>query len=110
MKPLQHPRADDITIYAVLHALAEPARMQIVRTLVVAGSKPCGTFDSNLSKSTMSAHFKVLRESGVIRQEAAAGNSRVNTLRREDLDARFPGLLDAVLGAVERAEPALPSA
>ncbi|WP_331738903.1 helix-turn-helix domain-containing protein (plasmid) [Streptomyces sp. NBC_00727] len=108
MKPLQHPRAADINIYAVLHALAEPARMQIVRTLVEAGGKPCGTFDINLSKSTLSAHFKVLREAGIIRQETAAGNSRVNTLRHEDLDARFPGLLTAVLVAVERTEAALP--
>ncbi|MEW2127824.1 helix-turn-helix domain-containing protein [Streptomyces sp. NPDC007259] len=109
MKPLQHPRAEDISIYAVLHALTEPARMQIVRTLIEAGGKPCGTFGINLSKSTLSAHFKVLREAGIIRQETAPGNSRVNTLRREELDARFPGLLTSVLHAAERTEPALPA-
>ncbi|MEU3607030.1 helix-turn-helix domain-containing protein [Streptomyces sp. NPDC035033] len=108
VKPLQHPRAEDINIYAVLHALAEPTRMRIVRTLAEADGKPCGTFGINLSKSTLSAHFKVLREAGLIRQETAPGNSRVNTLRREELDARFPGLLDSVLGAVEQTEPALP--
>ncbi|MEU5095626.1 helix-turn-helix domain-containing protein [Streptomyces sp. NPDC020996] len=108
MKPLHHPRAEDFSIYAVLHALAEPARMTIVRRLVEGDGKPCGTFGINLSKSTLSAHFKVLREAGIIRQEVAAGNSRVNTLRREELDARFPGLLDAVVYAVEQAEPALP--
>ncbi|MFF8711812.1 ArsR/SmtB family transcription factor [Streptomyces sp. NPDC015184] len=87
-----------------------PARgRQIVRTLSRADGKPCGTFGINLSKSTLSAHFKVLREAGIIRQEAAPGNSRVNTLRREELDARFPGLLGSVLDAAERTEPALPS-
>lgn len=108
MKPLSHPRVDDINVYAVLHALAEPARMAIVRALAEAGDKPCGTFGINLSKSTLSAHFKVLREAGIIRQQTAPGNVRLNTLRREELDARFPGLLDSVLNAVERTEPAAP--
>ncbi|PZT71824.1 transcriptional regulator [Streptomyces sp. AC1-42W] len=84
--------------------------MQIVRTLAAAGGKPCGTFGINLSKSTLSAHFKVLREAGIIRQETAPGNSRLNTLRRAELDARFPGLLASVLDAVDRTEPPLPAA
>ena len=57
-----------------------------------------------MTKSTLTHHFRVLREAGVISQEVA-GTSKLNTLRREDLDARFPGLLDAVLvaGAVAAA-------
>ncbi|MDI3424302.1 ArsR/SmtB family transcription factor [Streptomyces luteolus] len=109
MKPLSHPRAEDINIYAVLHALAEPARMKIVQTLAAADGRPCGTFGINLSKSTLSAHFKVLREAGVIRQETGPGNARLNTLRRAELNARFPGLLDSVLQAVEESDPALAS-
>ena len=63
-----------------------------------ATARPCGSFDLDISKSTKTHHFRVLRESGLITQEAQ-GNCRMTSLRREDLDARFPGLLDAVLAA-----------
>ena len=52
-----------------------------------------------MSKSTLTHHFRVLREAGVIEQRAD-GTARLNSLRREDLEQRFPGLLDAVLGSV----------
>jgi DNA-binding transcriptional ArsR family regulator len=57
---------------------------------------PCGSIQLDVSKSTMTHHFRVLRESGVIRQKRE-GTSKLTELRSEDLDARFPGLLDAVL-------------
>jgi DNA-binding transcriptional ArsR family regulator len=103
MKPLTHPRTEDLDPYTVLHALAEPARVAIVRTLAEEPGRQCGTFGIPLSKSTLSAHFKVLREAGVLRQVPGPGNTRINSLRREDLDARFPGLLDAVLRATQDA-------
>jgi DNA-binding transcriptional ArsR family regulator len=94
----QSSRAE-IELAAVLHALSDPMRLRIVAGLAVGLERPCGSFDLPVVKSTCTHHFKVLREAGVIRQRLE-GTTRLNSLRREDLDARFPGLLDAVLSAV----------
>jgi DNA-binding transcriptional ArsR family regulator len=94
---LHHPERDELELPGVLHALSDPQRLEIVRRL--SGSDepcPCGSIKLGVSKSTMTHHFRVLRESGVIRQKRE-GTSKLTELRREDLDARFPGLLDAVL-------------
>jgi DNA-binding transcriptional ArsR family regulator len=94
---LPHPVRDQIEIPAVLHALSDPQRLQIVRRLAAAdGPIQCRGMELGVSKSTATHHFRVLREAGVITQERL-GTSKLNTLRRNDLDARFPGLLDAVL-------------
>jgi DNA-binding transcriptional ArsR family regulator len=96
---LQHPSRDDLDVASVLHALSDPHRLSIVKRL--AGSdEPCSCsgFGIEVTKSTLTHHFRVLREAGVIAQHPA-GTSKFNVLRREDLDARFPGLLDAVLSA-----------
>ncbi len=96
---LPHPGRDQIEMPAVLHALSDPQRLQIVRRLAEAdGPIQCRGMGLGVSKSTATHHFRVLREAGVITQERL-GTSRLNTLRRDDLDARFPGLLDAVLAA-----------
>src|SRR5919197_3899928 len=96
---IAHPERSEIELGAVLHALSDPVRLRIVAVLAASeGPLPCGSFQVPVTKSTCTHHFKVLREAGVIRQRQE-GTSRVNTLRREDLDARFPGLLDSVLGA-----------
>jgi DNA-binding transcriptional ArsR family regulator len=96
---LHHPAPDAIELSAVLHALSDPQRLHIVRKLSQDPGTPrsCGSFDLDVSKSTCTHHFRVLREAGVIFQQEA-GTSKLNSLRREDLDERFPGLLDAVLG------------
>jgi len=97
---LHHPATEDLELPAVLHALSDPQRLRIVRGLSADPEpRPCGAFDVNVSKSTCTHHFRVLREAGVIEQRAL-GAARLNSLRREDLDARFPGLLDAVLESV----------
>ena len=84
---------------AVLAALSDPHRLEIVRRLDADDQpRPCGTFGFDISKSTMTHHFRALREAGVIRQERQ-GTTKLTELRREDLDARFPGLLDAVLSS-----------
>ena len=70
--------------------------MLVVRTLAEGGERACGSFGLPVSKSTATHHFRVLREAGVIRTEAR-GTARVISLRRTDLDERFPGLLDAIL-------------
>jgi DNA-binding transcriptional ArsR family regulator len=95
---LQHPPAESLELTGVLHALADPVRLEIVRSLASGSELRCGAFELPVTKSTSTHHFRVLRESGVIEQ-LAAGTAVVNRLRREDLDRRFPGLLDSVLSA-----------
>jgi DNA-binding transcriptional ArsR family regulator len=90
-----------MSLAAVLAALSDPARVEIVRALAAEGERTCGTFDLGLSKATRSHHFKVLREAGVTHTRAE-GTHRHVSLRRADLEARFPGLLAAVLAAAER--------
>ena len=82
----------------VLHALADPVRLSVVRQLSDGRSHACGAIDTPLAASAMTRHFRILRESGVVRAEPC-GTSKLLTLRREDLDARLPGLLDSVLRA-----------
>jgi DNA-binding transcriptional ArsR family regulator len=94
--PLPHPRRDAIELTAVLHALSDPIRLRIVAALAGGEERTCKSFDLPVVKSTCTHHFRVLREAGLIRQRLI-GTTKVNTLRREDLEARFPGLLDAVL-------------
>jgi DNA-binding transcriptional ArsR family regulator len=98
---LHHPATEDLEMAAVLHALSDPHRLQIVRALAedYPEPRPCGTFGLEITKSTLTHHFRVLREAGVIEQRQE-GTARLNSLRREDLDQRFPGLLDAVLESV----------
>jgi DNA-binding transcriptional ArsR family regulator len=103
MRPLPHPAAEEINLPAVLHALADPVRLDIVRRLAAAG---CGLSctatagDAGLPKSTLSSHFRVLREAGLVRSERK-GVQLCNRLRCEELERRFPGLLRAVLAARE---------
>ena len=94
---LPGPRREDIRLEDVLQALGDPVRLSIVRTLqsTPGDERPCGTFGLPVAKSTASHHFRVLRDAGVITQRAV-GRERLTQLRRDDLDARFPGLLDSV--------------
>ena len=102
------PITEDMTLAAVMAALSDPARVEIVRTLAAEGERTCGTFDLGLSKATRSHHFKVLREAGLTHTRAE-GTHRHISLRREDVDARFPGLLGAVLAAAEQELSAVPA-
>lgn len=96
-RSLQHPAAEDLRLEAVLHALSDPVRLRIVAALAQEpDERACGALGCHLAKSTMTHHFKVLREAGVLTQRAE-GTARLNRIRRDDLDRRFPGLLDAVL-------------
>ncbi len=110
MRLLYHPDRKDISLAGVLYALGDPVRLEIVKLLATKGEQPCAAFDfaiasgtaqRAIAKSTMSHHFRVLRESGVLycRKE---GTQHLNSLRREDLDALFPGLLDVVLKAAQQ--------
>nr|WP_155074080.1 helix-turn-helix domain-containing protein [Streptomyces taklimakanensis] len=99
---MDHPAADEIRLEEVLHALSDPVRLRIVRTLATAEEElPCSGFELPVSKSTTTHHFRVLRESGVISQ-SYRGTAKMSELRRGELEALFPGLLDAVLAAAAR--------
>jgi DNA-binding transcriptional ArsR family regulator len=104
---MDEPHVDDLKLATVMAAFSDPARVAIVRALATDGERTCGSFDLGISKATRSHHFKVLRESGITHTRAE-GTHRHISLRREDLDARFPGLLDAVLSAADR-EAAVPA-
>ena len=95
-----HPDREAIRLEGVLSALGNPLRMAVVRALAVEGERACGSLLQGQSKSTMTHHWRVLRDSGVIWQRPY-GRENLLSLRREDLDARFPGVLDALLGAME---------
>jgi DNA-binding transcriptional ArsR family regulator len=94
---LRHPTREELQITDVLHALSDSQRLRIVRCLAEDPTpRRCGSFNLDITKSTLTHHFRVLREAGVIDQREE-GTARLNCLRRGDLDARFPGLLEAVL-------------
>ena len=94
---IPHPAREEIELSAVLHALSDPVRLKMVAYLAGSGKeRTCGSFDVPVSKSTCTHHFRVLREAGLIHQRKQ-GTARLNTLRRDDLEARFPGLLATVL-------------
>ncbi len=97
-----HPAAAEIELAAVLHALSDPVRLMIVAALAPGGERTCSSIDLPVVKSTCTHHFRVLREAGVIRVRLE-GKTRLNSLRRSELEARFPGLLEAVLGGAAAA-------
>ena len=96
MRAQRHPKPEDIELTRVLYALSDPVRLDVVRQLDREGEATCAALDCGRPKSSMSHHFRVLRESGVIRTRTD-GTAHMNELRRADLDRLFPGLLQAVL-------------
>ncbi|GAA1960669.1 ArsR/SmtB family transcription factor [Kitasatospora viridis] len=96
--PPAHTDPTEVSLEAALLALSDPVRRTLVRELAGAGDweRACGSFDVPVTKATLSRHFTVLRESGLLEQRDA-GAKRLNRLRRTEFDARFPGLLDLVL-------------
>ncbi len=96
--PLVPESLEDLDLATVLHALSDPVRLQIVTQLADGGERTCSGFELPVGKSTCSHHFRVLREAGVVAQRVD-GKCRFNSLRVDELQQRFPGLLDAVLQA-----------
>lgn len=106
MGELPQPAAADIRITEVMRALADPARLAAVARVAESDGLTCEATGSGLGvhKSTMSHHYRVLREAGIITMRTQ-GRERFISLRRADLDARFPGLLDSVVaGARDEAQ------
>ena len=103
MKPLFHPSIDDVTVEGILHALSDPVRVAIYADIVGLDCETtCSRFlkvrDKAIPKSTLSQHFKALREAGLIRGERR-GVEMHNTSRCAELEARFPGLIRAIVNA-----------
>lgn len=103
MRPLLHPSIDDITVEDILYALSDPVRVAIFADIVgSACAQSCSRF-ANISemavpKSTLSRHFKILREAGLIRSERQ-GVEMQNTSRCVEIEQRFPGLILAIVNA-----------
>ncbi|MGH3436933.1 MAG: ArsR/SmtB family transcription factor [Sciscionella sp.] len=102
---MTEPSVAELELPVVLHALADPTRLAVVRQLEISGERLCGSLSVGVAKSTLSQHLRVLRESGVTHTRPA-GTQRWLSLRRSDLHGRFPGLLDAVLAAQAQSVPA----
>ena len=103
VRPLAHPAVSDVTVEGILHALSYPLRVHIFAQIAAANCpQTCSTFlefsDKPVPKSTLSQHFKVLREAGLIRSERK-GVEMHNTPRCQEIDARFPGLVSAIIKA-----------
>lgn len=98
---IRQPSREELALPRVLHALSDPVRMEIVLKIARAGQVACGAFDIPMPKSTLSHHFKVLRESGVVASRRE-GNELINSLRLEDLEARFPGVVQTIIAAGSR--------
>jgi DNA-binding transcriptional ArsR family regulator len=103
MRPLFHPSVEDVTVEGILHALSDPVRVAIfARIAASACSHNCSNFlnitEKKIPKSTLSLHFKALREAGLIRGERR-GVEVHNTPRCSEIDKRFPGLLAAIVNA-----------
>ncbi len=104
MRPLQHPAIEDVSVEGILYALSDSNRAHIFAALA-GGSQPCtcsqflAISNQVLPKSTLSQHFKVLRESGLIRSERH-GVELHNSTRCEEINQRFPGLLPSITAAL----------
>ncbi|WP_277963964.1 winged helix-turn-helix domain-containing protein [Pseudomonas sp. RIT-To-2] len=96
MRAYTHPNPEDFTLERLLYALSDPVRMGIVRCLANVAEASCGELDGGRPKSSMSHHFRVLREAGLVHTRSV-GTSHMNSLRAEALEGRFPGLLGSIL-------------
>ena len=114
MRPLYHPAIEDVTVEGILHALSDPVRVRIFKNIASSEcAKTCSTFlevsGQPIPKSTLSQHFKVLRETGLVRSERK-GVELHNVSRCAEINDRFPGLLPAIVAAhqrqLERTQPA----
>ena len=105
MKPLVHPSLEDITVEGILHALSDPTRVEIFAKIADSGcSTTCSSYltvgAKAVPKSTLSQHFKVLRDAGLVRSERVGVEMR-NSSRCTEIATRFPGLLPAIIGALK---------
>lgn len=105
MRPLFHPSVEDITVEGILHALSDPIRVAIFSQIANSGgAQTCSNFltvdEKTIPKSTLSQHFKALREAGLIRG-VRSGVEMQNTTRCAEIEQRFPGLIPAIVNAIQ---------
>jgi DNA-binding transcriptional ArsR family regulator len=98
MREAKQPSREQISLSEVLNALSDPVRIDIVRGIVEGGERPCNECPVHMPKSSLSHHFKVLREAGVIATRIE-GTRHFNSIRSADLNVRFPGLMKAIMKA-----------
>lgn len=99
MRSISHPDINQINLAEVLYALGDPVRLKIVKTIATKGEQTCRSCaGDDIAKSTLSHHFKILREAGII-QTQKVGTQHLNSLRQEELESKFPGVLATVLAA-----------
>lgn len=102
MRPLIHPSIEDITVEGILHALSDPVRAAIYAELAISSGATCSNFlkisDRDIPKSTLSQHFRALREAGLIRSERQGVEMR-NATRCAEIEQRFPGLISTIMKA-----------
>jgi DNA-binding transcriptional ArsR family regulator len=102
VKSIVHPRMADVQLIQVLYALGDPVRMSIVVQLQDRGEKTCNQFKiPSKHKSTLTHHFKVLREAGITRTRID-GREHFVSLRLGELAKRFPGVMDSILATVKK--------
>ena len=103
MRPLFHPSIEDVTVETILHALSDPVRAAIYMNIAASACpQVCSSFlrvnEKDIPKSTLSQHFKALREAGLIRGERR-GVEMHNVSRCDEINKRFPGLIPAIINA-----------
>ncbi|WFB05828.1 helix-turn-helix domain-containing protein [Streptomyces sp. LX-29] len=98
MRSLTQPETADLDLVSVLHALSDPVRLELVCLMASHGEVSCSPESVDIPRSTLSNHWRVLRESGLT-WTRSEGKARYMTLRRDDLETRFPGVLTAILAA-----------
>ncbi|MGI5521646.1 ArsR/SmtB family transcription factor [Micromonospora sp. CA-259024] len=98
-RTVEHPDLAEVSLQQFMEALADPVRRAVVSQLADRGEDmSCGAFETPVSVSTLTHHFNTLREAGVIRQYYV-GTAKMNALRADEIERRFPGLLSAVVAA-----------
>ncbi len=96
MRELFHPNMEQLCLSTILNALGDPTRLQIIKNLALQPETTCSCCNIDLPKSALSHHFKVLRESGLINVRIE-GKQRFLSIRYEELEKRFPGLLNTII-------------
>jgi len=99
LRELFHPNIEQLCLSTILNALGDPIRLKIIRSLAGQCETTCACCNIDLPKSALSHHFKVLRESGLINVRID-GKQRYLSIRYEELDKRFPGLLSTVIKCI----------
>jgi len=102
MRQIKHPTIEQVELTDIMYALADPTRLEIVVMLARAGKKlTCGEINLNRPKSSMSHHFKILRSAGLV-ETLIEGTEHMNSLRLEEVESKYPGVLNAVLKAAAK--------